>query len=186
MPKSKGLAPEITSGLWSVGVRMPSHPVSLRLIALAGMDMICSLYPWACLSDASQMPLSQLMIFESFVIVWACSVRDWERVCDGVERASCNALVASTSLSPWLLYWRCSYLLIILLSCGVPDVPVAAPSANISGRPSPTMAAHVMADLSDRIPLVVNGGPCSVGVESTVVAVHMNPPQILRPGGNIW
>nr|KAJ3419931.1 hypothetical protein HK105_006325 [Polyrhizophydium stewartii] len=61
--------------------------------------------------------------------------------------------------------------------------PLAAPSANTSGRPSPTLAAHVMADLGGRIPLVVDGGACRSGVESTVVDGLRPVPAILRPGG---
>jgi len=62
-------------------------------------------------------------------------------------------------------------------------VPVAAPSANRSGRPSPTTAAHVREDLQGRIPMIVDGGACQVGVESTVLDVTVAPPMILRPGG---
>jgi L-threonylcarbamoyladenylate synthase len=62
-------------------------------------------------------------------------------------------------------------------------LPLAAPSANRSGRPSPTTAAHVMDDLKGRIPCIIDGGDSHVGVESTVVDVHRNPPLILRPGG---
>ncbi len=61
--------------------------------------------------------------------------------------------------------------------------PVAAPSANRSGRLSPTMAADVMADLGDAVDLVVDGGPCPVGVESTIVGFDDNVPVLLRPGG---
>jgi L-threonylcarbamoyladenylate synthase len=61
-------------------------------------------------------------------------------------------------------------------------VPVAAPSANRSGRPSPTTAAHVVADLGDRVDLVLDGGPAQVGLESTVVDVRSGHPVILRPG----
>lgn len=60
--------------------------------------------------------------------------------------------------------------------------PLAAPSANRSGRPSPTRADHVMADLSGRIPLVLDGGPCTVGIESTVLALYDQVPRVLRPG----
>ena len=62
-------------------------------------------------------------------------------------------------------------------------VPVAAPSANASTRPSPTSAAHVLNDLSGRIEIILDGGPCEVGVESTVVDGLSNPPVVLRPGG---
>lgn len=62
-------------------------------------------------------------------------------------------------------------------------VPIAAPSANRSGRPSPTTAAHVLADLNGRVTGVVDGGATGVGVESTVIDVTQDPPMILRPGG---
>lgn len=60
--------------------------------------------------------------------------------------------------------------------------PLAAPSANTSGRPSPVQAAHVMEDMRGKIPLVIDGGACEVGVESTVVDVRKDVPIILRPG----
>ncbi|MCS7120705.1 MAG: L-threonylcarbamoyladenylate synthase [Nitrososphaerota archaeon] len=62
-------------------------------------------------------------------------------------------------------------------------VPIAAPSANLAGRPSPTLAEHVLKDLDGRIDLVLDGGPTRVGVESTVLDLISDPPQILRPGG---
>ncbi|WFA04927.1 L-threonylcarbamoyladenylate synthase [Bacillus sp. HSf4] len=62
-------------------------------------------------------------------------------------------------------------------------VPVAAPSANVSGKPSPTKAAHVIHDLNGRIAGIVDGGPTGVGVESTVVSCTGDIPVILRPGG---
>ena len=62
-------------------------------------------------------------------------------------------------------------------------VPLAAPSANLSGRPSPTTSGHVMDDLGGKIPAIVEGGPCAVGVESTVVSLAGNVPRLLRPGG---
>ena len=62
-------------------------------------------------------------------------------------------------------------------------VPLAAPSANLSGRPSTTTSGHVMDDLGGRIPAIVEGGPCAVGVESTVVSLAGDVPRLLRPGG---
>ena len=62
-------------------------------------------------------------------------------------------------------------------------VPVAAPSANLSTRPSPTTAAHVLEDMDGRIPLILDGGACEVGVESTVIDVSGPEPRVLRPGG---
>jgi len=62
-------------------------------------------------------------------------------------------------------------------------VPVAAPSANPFGYLSPTRAAHVVAQLGDRVDFIVDGGPCQVGVESTVLDLSSDPPLVLRPGG---
>ena len=68
----------------------------------------------------------------------------------------------------------------LIAACGF---PIAAPSANRSGRPSPTTAQAVLQDMDGRIPLILDGGPCAVGVESTVVAFRDGVPQVLRPGG---
>lgn len=62
------------------------------------------------------------------------------------------------------------------------NIPLAAPSANISGSPSPTKALHVYNDLEGKIPLVIDGGDCAVGLESTVIAVNENSIRLLRPG----
>ena len=97
-PKSDAIPPEVSAGLDTVGIRMPSHPAARALIEAAG-------------------------------------------------------------------------------------VPIAAPSANRSGRPSPTTARHVMDDMAGRIPLILDGGPCGVGVESTVIDVTGGVPRVLRPGG---
>jgi L-threonylcarbamoyladenylate synthase len=61
--------------------------------------------------------------------------------------------------------------------------PIAAPSANLSGKPSPTTAEHVYTDLNGRIDAIIDGGAANIGVESTVVDVSCDPPMLLRPGG---
>lgn len=61
--------------------------------------------------------------------------------------------------------------------------PLAAPSANISGRISATRAAHVEADLGDRVDLILNGGPAEIGLESTIIKTHAGGAELLRPGG---
>lgn len=61
--------------------------------------------------------------------------------------------------------------------------PLAAPSANISGRPSPTTAQHVLADLGSKVDLILDAGPTPVGVESTVLDLATTLPTLLRPGG---
>lgn len=97
-PSPSKLAPEVTAGLQTFGARMPSSPLALSLIRLAG-------------------------------------------------------------------------------------VPLAAPSANASTKPSCTTAEHVYHDLNGRIEIILDGGACQVGVESTVVDGMCNPPVVLRPGG---
>lgn len=68
----------------------------------------------------------------------------------------------------------------LLRSCGL---PIAAPSANSSGKPSPTTAEHVFEDLQGKIAGILDGGPTGVGVESTVLDCTVDIPVILRPGG---
>ena len=97
LPRSRAVPDEVTAGLDTVALRVPSHPVALALIAAAG-------------------------------------------------------------------------------------VPIAAPSANLFSRPSPTDARHVLADLDGRIDMLLDGGPTRVGVESTVVDLSQDPPIVLRPG----
>lgn len=98
LPRSEQIAPSVSCGLKTVGVRMPDHPVARALIRAAG-------------------------------------------------------------------------------------VPLAAPSANLSGRPSPTAADHVVEDLAGRIDCVLNAGETGIGVESTVLDLTVDPPTLLRPGG---
>eukprot|EP00127_Corallochytrium_limacisporum_P002725 Clim_evm34s136 gene=Clim_evmTU34s136 len=63
------------------------------------------------------------------------------------------------------------------------DVPLAAPSANLSGKPSPTTAHHCLQDLQGRISWIIDGGVCAGGLESTVLNPLADPPVVLRPGG---
>ena len=98
LPKRAGISNQVTAGLDSIGVRMPSHPVALCLLRAV-------------------------------------------------------------------------------------NLPIAAPSANVSGRPSPTTAAHVAEDLDGKIAGIVDGGASNIGLESTVIDCTVDPPIILRPGG---
>ena len=63
------------------------------------------------------------------------------------------------------------------------DVPIAAPSGNASGRPSPTTAAAMLEDMDGKIDAILDDGPCRVGVESTILDLTVTPPRLLRPGG---
>jgi len=67
----------------------------------------------------------------------------------------------------------------VIRECGF---PLAAPSANLSNQLSPTNASHVFKSLGDKIPLIVDGGQCQVGIESTVIDLSVSPPRLLRPG----
>ncbi len=63
------------------------------------------------------------------------------------------------------------------------DTPIAAPSGNTSGRPSPTNAAAMLEDMDGKIDAILDDGPCAVGVESTIIDLTVSPPRLLRPGG---
>ena len=68
----------------------------------------------------------------------------------------------------------------LLVAC---DLPIAAPSANLFSRPSPTTAQHVLDDLDGRVEVILDGGTATIGLESTVVDLTQTPPVLLRPGG---
>ena len=78
---------------------------------------------------------------------------------------------------------RCPETAVTRTIIALSGVPIAAPSANISGKPSTTTAQHVLHDHDGNIDAVVDGGPCRVGVESTIVDLTDDRPRLLRPGG---
>lgn len=78
---------------------------------------------------------------------------------------------------------RCPDHAVTLAIIAAAGVPVAAPSGNTSGRPSPTAAQHMIEDMNGKIDAIVDGGPCRVGVESTIIDLTVTPPRLLRPGG---
>lgn len=73
--------------------------------------------------------------------------------------------------------------LVARLLIALSDTPIAAPSANTSTKPSPTTAQHVYNDLKGKISMILDGGSCNIGLESTVINGLVNPPRLLRPGG---
>ncbi|HZK54618.1 MAG TPA: L-threonylcarbamoyladenylate synthase [Desulfosporosinus sp.] len=131
-------------------------------------------------------------------------------VCD---RAMANSLVANWTPEAELCiqhFWPGPLTLVMTKTARVPDIvsaglpnvairmpshpvalgliketglPIAAPSANLSGKPSPTSASHVWRDMEGKIPLILDGGSCPLGLESTVLEVSGGIPTILRPGG---
>ena len=78
---------------------------------------------------------------------------------------------------------RCPNHPVTLAVIAVADVPIAAPSGNTSGRPSPTSAADMLEDMDGKIDGIFDGGPCGVGVESTIIDLTCQPPRLLRAGG---
>ncbi len=78
---------------------------------------------------------------------------------------------------------RCPDCRVTRLIIEAADTPIAAPSGNASGRPSPTSAAAMLEDMDGKIDAILDDGPCAVGVESTIIDLTVRPPRLLRPGG---
>ena len=98
-----------------------------------------------------------------------------------LPKADCVPLVTTGGLDT--VGMRCPDHAVTRAIIAASGVPVAAPSANTSGRPSCTTAEHVREDMWGKIDGIVDGGPCQVGVESTIIDLTVTPPQLLRPGG---
>ena len=98
-----------------------------------------------------------------------------------LPKADCVPLVTTGGLTT--VGMRCPDHAVTRAIIEASGVPVAAPSANTSGRPSCTTAAHVREDMDGKIDGVVDGGACRVGVESTIIDLTCTPPRLLRPGG---
>lgn len=98
-----------------------------------------------------------------------------------LPKADCVPLVTTGGLTT--VGMRCPDHALTRAIIAAAGVPVAAPSANTSGRPSCTTAAHVREDMDGKIDGVVDGGACRVGVESTIIDLTCTPPRLLRPGG---
>ena len=98
-----------------------------------------------------------------------------------LSKADCVPLVTTAGLDT--VGMRCPDHAVTRAIIAAAGVPVAAPSANTSGRPSCTSAAHVLEDMDGKIDGVVDGGACRVGVESTIIDLTCTPPRLLRPGG---
>ena len=98
-----------------------------------------------------------------------------------LSKADCVPLVTTAGLDT--VGMRCPDHAVTRAIIAAAGVPVAAPSANTSGRPSCTSAAHVREDMDGKIDGVVDGGACRVGVESTIIDLTCTPPRLLRPGG---
>ena len=156
-----GLNPEAVAKIFEAKGRPQDNPLILHVAEAADMEKFCHSIPPAAYTLARRFwPGPLTMVLPAKDCVPKCTTAGLSTV---AVRCPDNAATRE----------------IIRLA----GVPLAAPSANISGKPSTTTAEHVLHDHDGRIPLIVDGGPCRVGVESTIVDLTEQPPRLLRPGG---
>ena len=163
-------------GIYNAKQRPSDNPLIVHVSSLSQLrNLLVPSSPAASYSDSSKDPLPQ--IYHTLIS------RFWPgplTLLLPLPTPSPLASEVTTSLPTVAVRMPSSPLALALIHLA--GVPLAAPSANASSKPSPTTAAHVLNDLSGRIDLILDGGPCAVGVESTVVDGLTVPPVILRPG----
>lgn len=158
---ANGLDPEAVARIFEAKGRPGDNPLILHISQADQMELYCKDIPKAAYTLAERFwpgPLTMVLPAKDCVP---------KRTTGGLDTVAV----------------RCPRSLITRQIIGLAGVPVAAPSANISGKPSTTTAQHVLDDHDGRIQAVVDGGPCSVGVESTIVDLTEERPRLLRPGG---
>ena len=158
---ANGLDPEAVAKIFITKGRPQDNPLILHIAEPSQMEAICR-----------DIPPSAYVLAEKF---WPGPLTMVLPAKDIVPKCTTAGLPTVAVRCP-----DCAITRDIIRQAGV---PVAAPSANISGKPSTTTAAHVYHDHNGKIPLIVDGGPCRVGVESTIIDLTENPPRLLRPGG---
>ena len=158
---ANGLDPEAVAKIFQVKGRPQDNPLILHVADPAQMDSLCHHIPESAYRLAEKFwPGPLTMVLPARDLVPKCTTAGLPTV---AVRCPDSAITRQ----------------IIALA----GVPVAAPSANISGKPSTTTAQHVFDDHKGKIPLIVDDGPCRVGVESTIVDLTEERPRLLRPGG---
>lgn len=156
-----GLNPEAVAKIFIAKGRPQDNPLILHIANAKDMEKFCHSIPNAAYQLAEAFwPGPLTIVLPAKDIVPKCTTAGLPTV---AVRCPDNAVTRE----------------IIRLS----GVPVAAPSANISGKPSTTTAQHVFHDHDGNIAAIVDGGPCQVGVESTIVDLTEERPRLLRPGG---
>ena len=156
-----GLNPEAVAKIFEAKGRPQDNPLILHVADASELDNLCHSIPEAAYRLAQLFwPGPLTMVLPAKDIVPKCTTAGLPTV---AVRCPDNAATRE----------------IIRLS----GVPIAAPSANISGKPSTTTAEHVLHDHDGKLELIVDGGPCRVGVESTIVDLTESPARLLRPGG---
>ena len=158
---ANGLDPEAVAKIFKTKGRPQDNPLILHIADPGQMDLFCK-----------DIPESAYRLAEAF---WPGPLTMVLPAKDIVPKCTTAGLPTVAVRCP-----DCEITRSIIRAAGV---PVAAPSANISGKPSTTTAQHVYHDHNGKIPLVVDGGPCRVGVESTIVDLTEDTPRLLRPGG---
>lgn len=158
---ANGLNPDAVAKIFEAKGRPQDNPLILHISGPEQMDLFCHSIPQAAYTLAEHFwPGPLTMVLPARSCVPKCTTAGLPTV---AVRCPDNAVTRQ----------------IIRLS----GVPIAAPSANISGKPSTTTAEHVLHDHNGRIALIVDGGPCRVGLESTIVDLTEDRPRLLRPGG---
>lgn len=156
-----GLNPEAVAKIFEVKGRPQDNPLILHVTGTEQIDFLCHDVPESAYALAEKFwPGPLTMVLPARNIIPRCTTAGLPTV--AVRCPDCAVTRDIIRLS---------------------GVPIAAPSANLSGKPSTTTAEHVLHDHRGKIPLIVDGGPCRVGVESTIVDLTEDPPRLLRPGG---
>ena len=158
---ANGLDPEAVANIFAAKGRPQDNPLILHIPSAAWLERYCR-----NISDAA----------------YALADRFWPGPLTMIlERGDMVPDVVTAGLDT--VGMRCPAHPVCRAILTAADLPVAAPSGNTSGRPSPTTAQHMLEDMDGRIAAILDGGPCSVGVESTIVDLTVTPPRLLRPGG---
>ncbi len=158
---ANGLDPEAVSKIFLAKGRPQDNPLILHISDVSQLDRFCH-----------SIPPTAYALAEAF----------WPGPLTMVIPARENVPLSTRAGLPTVAV-RCPDCAVTREIIRLSGVPIAAPSANISGKPSTTTAQHVLDDHNGRIECVVDGGPCRVGVESTIVDLTEDMPRLLRPGG---
>ena len=158
---ANGLDPEAVAKIFIAKGRPQDNPLILHVADASEIEKLCHSIPAAAYKLAEKFwPGPLTMVLPARDVVPQCTTAGLPTV---AVRCPDNAVTRE---------------IIRLSGC-----PIAAPSANISGKPSTTTAEHVIHDHNGKIEAVVDGGPCRVGLESTIVDLSEDRPRLLRPGG---
>lgn len=157
---ANGLDPDAVNSIFRAKGRPNDNPLILHVSDIASAEKL-----WSCIPDAAYALMNTFWPGPLTIIAPRASIVP-DEVTAGLETVAVR--LPSDPVARALI--------------SKAGVPIAAPSANLSGKPSPTTAEHVFEDMKGKIPIILDGGPCKFGVESTVVTLAGEVPTILRPG----